>query len=442
MTDSTSLKVFKCPSCGGPLEPDRYASTTKCPYCGASVINPTTSNPTSTGTLSDVSRLAKEGKLDEAARIYSKITGLSHENAMFSVKSMAGVRDDDPPASAGANTYNAPQARPSYQMPPQPQPVYSPQPVVRARGGSCLSGVIRLVVILSILGTAFPAILGALKFQLPFDLPFLSGENPLIPEPFAKEVMSFSPSSLKDPRAIQVDGNGNILLFNYNSSEVQMFDPQGNEVFIMEITNSNGSRLYNDTMGVSRNGTIYIPGSDGIMVFNESGEKLSEITDDENLFIISNLKVGADDKLYARSNTGIVRFNEIGEIDLIIKNETIEEISGEYPSSDSMGVDAQGNIYFSQTFNKQVLKFSPTGEFLGSFSGDFDSVGEIAFDSYGRIYVVDFFDIKVFDANFNPVTTIDGSFWGVDFDSQGFMYAVTTQSDNVLKYEIRKPNTP
>lgn len=435
--ESQSLKVFKCPSCGSPLEPDKYASTTKCPYCGTSVVNPTTSAPT--GTLSDVTRLAREGKLEEAAHIYSKITGLSHENAMFSVKSMAGVRDEEP-ASFKPTSYSAPQPepRPSYQLPPTPQPVYRPK--VRARGG-CLTWVIQIIVLISILGSAFPAVLSALKFKLPFDLPFLTGENSFIPEPFAKEVMSFSPSSVKDPRAIQVDGNGNILVFNYNSSDIQTFDPTGNEVSIMKITESDGRELNNDKMGVSRNGTIYIPGFQSIMVFNENGERLREIPNTDQFFIIHSLLIGADDKLYARSSSGIIRFDENGQVDLFISDETLENLSGESPSIGALGVDAQGNIYFSGTFNKDILKFSPTGEFITKFPADFTSVREIVFDAYGRMYVVDFSEIKIYDADFNYLGNIDGAYWGVDFDNQGNMYGITTNSDKVIKFEVKKPET-
>jgi predicted RNA-binding Zn-ribbon protein involved in translation (DUF1610 family) len=436
MASDHSISVLKCPSCGAPIEPEKGASTMKCPYCAASIIIPESLRTSSHATLSDATRLAREGKLDEAAKIYSKITGLSYENAMFSVKSMAGIRDEE----LASDPYRS-LSQTNYQTPPLSQPVYT-QPTVRVRGGSCLSGIIRLIVLLSILGTAVPVILGALQFKLPFDLPFLSGENPIIPEPFAKEVMSFSPSSLKDPRAIGLDGTGNILVFNYNSSDIQMFNPEGDEIFLMKITESDGDELNNSNMGVSQNGTIYVPGFQGILAFNESGERLREIRDDEHLFIIYSVMVGADDKLYARSDSGIVRFNENGEIDLFISDETLEEISGEYPSTGAMGVDAQGNIYFSGTFNKDVLKFSPTGEFISSFGGDFTSVRHLAFDSYGRIYIVDFSDVKVYDANYNYVDTIDGSFWGVDFDKQNYMYALTTQGDNVLKFEVRAPNAP
>jgi LSD1 subclass zinc finger protein len=433
VNNTSSLKVFKCPSCGAPLDLKSDASTMKCPYCNGTVVVPDSLRESKPASLSDVTRLAKEGKLDEAAKIYSKITGLSHENAMFSVKSMAGIRDDDPVAKGSYPQ----QVSPSYQAPPTPQPVY--QPKVRVGGGSCISTVIRLVVFISILGSAVPALLGALQFKLPFDLPFFSEGNSIIPVPFAKEVMSFRASSLKDPRAIGLDGNGNIRVFNYNSSDVQIFDPEGKEISVLAITESNGKELNNDSMGVRRDGTMYIPGFQSIMIFNEKGERRGEIVNKEDLFIIYSVTVGADDKVYALSNTGIVRLNEDGKVDLRISEQTIEEATGESIGVGAMGVDAQGNIYFSGDFVSDILKFSPTGEFIDRFAGDFDSVRQIAFDNSGRIYVVDFFDVKVYDASHNYIDKIDGAFWGVDFDSQNNMYGVTTQGDKVVKFEIRNP---
>jgi hypothetical protein len=253
--------------------------------------------------------------------------------------------------------------------------------------------------------------------------------------------MSFRASSSKDPRAIGLDGNGNILVFNYNSSDVQIFDPEGNAISVLPITESNGKELSNDSMGVRRDGTMYIPGFQSIMIFNENGERLGEIVNKEDLFIIYSVTVGADDKLYALSNTGIVRLNENGEVDLRISEETLQEVTGESIGIGAMGVDAQGNIYFSGDFVTDILKFSPTGEFIDRFAGDFTSVKEIAFDNSGRIYVVDFFDVKVYDASHNYINKIDGAFWGVDFDSQNNMYGITTQGDKVVKFEIQNPQT-
>jgi predicted RNA-binding Zn-ribbon protein involved in translation (DUF1610 family) len=433
--ESQSLKVFKCPSCGAPLDLHSNASSMKCPYCGGTVVVPESIRASKPASLSDVTRLAKEGKLDEAARIYSKITGLSHENAMFSVKSMAGHREDDPVAKGSYPQ----QVSPNYQAPPMPQPVY--QPNVRVGGGSCISTVIRLVVFISILGSAIPALLGALQFKLPFDLPFLTGENSILPTPFAEEILKVSTSVLKDPRAIGVDGSRNVLTLNYNDSKVHIFDSQGNHLSDFTATESDGRDLNPDNMVIGSDGTMYIPGFNGILVYNQNGELLRELINKEDLFIIHSISIGPNNVLYAISSDGIIRLNADGSTSLKITQETIEDVSGSSPGFGALGVDAYGNIYFSGSINKDVLKFSPTGEFIDSFSGEFDSVRQITFDNYGRIYVVDFFDVKVYDENYNFVAEIDGSFWGVDFDSQNFMYAITSQGDNILKYQLKAPET-
>ena len=53
--------------------------------------------------------------------------------------------------------------------------------------------------------------------------------------------------------------------------------------------------------------------------------------------------------------------------------------------------------------------------------------------------MVDFFEVQVFDSDFNYITSIDGQFMDVDFDAQDYMFGVKNLSNNVEKYEIQKP---
>lgn len=439
MSNDISLEVFKCPTCGAPLNPEKGASSMKCPYCGAFIVIPESLRTPEHTSLSDVSRLAKEGKLEEAARIYSKITGLKHEYAMESVKSMAGVRDEEP-ASNYPKAVNQQPIRPSYQTPPQPQPVYT-QPKVKGRNASCLSAAIRFVIFIAVLSTAVPVILKALQFKLPS----FSQENSIIPIPFAKEVESFNPGMSRDPRAIGLDGNGSIYVLDYSNDEVLIFDPQGNRTKNIKVSN-NGNRIYASNMAVSRDGVIYIPAASKILVIAENGGTLKEINADFGN--IHSIAMGANNILYAKMTDGVVRFDQNGSGTLVITNETLEEISGEFPGSGVVGADAQGNIYFSGTFNRAILKFSPDGEYIDQLGGnstsnftpgEFTSPRQITFDGYGRIYVVDFFDIQVFDIDFNYIDRIKGQFWGVGFDAQNNMYGVTNLGNNVEKYEIQHP---
>ncbi len=142
MAKDASMRAFKCPSCGAPLEPESGTLTMKCPYCGGTVIIPEslrTSPPSSGPSIGEVFQfglngvdlnqimgnamhlpqaisLAQQGKIDEAADMYSQITGLAHPDAVKAVTEMAAGRAVSlTPGRPGVNwqqietTYNQPQ---------------------------------------------------------------------------------------------------------------------------------------------------------------------------------------------------------------------------------------------------------------------------------------------------------------------------------------------
>lgn len=441
----------------------------KCPYCGASVIIPETLRASSSATgsnssdvsasLSDVTRLAKEGKLEEAAKIYSKITGLNSEYAMMSVKSMAGIRDDEPqtpnsaPAKAqsyspGPVIFNPPQTG---SRPGEPFVVDSvpsmPMPTTRRRNRSCLGGIINLIVFIAIMSSVFPSILRDLPFKLPtvfpFEIPFLPSVDSIIPAPFAAEVSSFNPG-LSDPRGIGVDNNGNVVVGNFSGGEIKVFDPAGN--LISSFTAEGDPNLTN--LVVSRDGVIYIP-SDTILMYNVNGEKLGEVGE-KNLFGYNHVALGPGNSVHAMTLDALLRFDESGQVDLQIPVETLEEISGETIGIGSIAVDGQGNIYFWGNFDATILKFSPQGEYLTKFGGEdnssssftpgkFVSPHQITFDNFGRMYVVDFFNIQVLDANGNYLDKIEPGHYGAAFDAQNNMYAITAVGHDVVKYTVGNP---
>jgi len=457
--ESQSLKVFKCPSCGGPLEPQQNASTIKCPYCGASVVIPEAYRTAPTGTLSDVSRLAKEGKLDEAAKIYSKITGLSGEYAMMSVKSMAGIRDDEPqrpppsampnasPFSPGQVVFTPPQTS---SRPGEPFVVESLPPASRPRRrrGSCLGGIINVIIFIVVVSSVFPSIFDKLPFKLPtefpFEIPFLPSVDAIIPAPFADDVLEFSTRGMSDPRAIGVDGEGNIIVGNFSGGEFKVFDPTGD--LISSFTVEGDPNLTN--IAVSRDGVIYIP-SKTILMYNVRGEKLGDVGT-TNMFGYNHVALGPGNTVHAVTLDAIQRFDESGRVDLEIPMEKLEELSGEPIGMGQIAVDPLGNIYFWGNFDATIFKFSPQGEYLSSFGGEdnssssftpgkFVSPHQITFDNYGRMYVVDFFNIQVLDANGNYINKIEPGHYGAAFDAQNNMYAITAVGHDVVKYTVKKP---
>ncbi len=114
MANDSSIRVFKCPTCGAPLEPTPGAQSLVCSYCGGTVIIPESLRipaPAAPGNLPQynfgridmnamltqsalfprVFTLAQQGKFDEAAQIYSQLTGLAPDEALKAVKGMAGL---------------------------------------------------------------------------------------------------------------------------------------------------------------------------------------------------------------------------------------------------------------------------------------------------------------------------------------------------------------
>lgn len=113
MPESTStMRLLKCPACGGPLEPPTGESTMKCLYCGSSVVIPeslrlpakdvSTPQPSLFSGIDmsamvgygtqwgEVVRLAQAGNREEAVRKYMKLTGNDESSARQMVNSLSG----------------------------------------------------------------------------------------------------------------------------------------------------------------------------------------------------------------------------------------------------------------------------------------------------------------------------------------------------------------
>lgn len=129
MSDYT-MKLIKCPSCGGPIDPPGGESTAKCPYCGSAVIIPESlrkpaasqqQSSSSAGMFgmdlgsmmgygaqwSQVVQLAQQGKKDEAVQKYLSFSSVSEADARRTVEGLSNsqVYDVGAYASSVANAY-------------------------------------------------------------------------------------------------------------------------------------------------------------------------------------------------------------------------------------------------------------------------------------------------------------------------------------------------
>jgi predicted RNA-binding Zn-ribbon protein involved in translation (DUF1610 family) len=128
-----NMKLIKCPSCGGPIDPPGGESAVKCPYCGSAVVIPESLRKPAVSTevqsslassanmfgmdlnsmmgygaqWSQVVQLAQQGKKEEAVKKYLSFSSVSEADARRTVEglSTSQVYDVGAYASNVANAY-------------------------------------------------------------------------------------------------------------------------------------------------------------------------------------------------------------------------------------------------------------------------------------------------------------------------------------------------
>src|SRR5688572_1958674 len=108
MSDYT-MKLLKCPACGGPVDPPSGQSTMKCPYCSNAIVIPEslrhkekTSESASVFSgieyssmvgygkqWGEVVSLAQGGNKEEALKKYVALTGQSESDAKYTVDALS-----------------------------------------------------------------------------------------------------------------------------------------------------------------------------------------------------------------------------------------------------------------------------------------------------------------------------------------------------------------
>ena len=121
-----TMRLLKCPSCGGPIDPPSGENMVKCPYCSNAVIipeslrKPDPNQKQEQGSLfsgidisamngygaqwSQVVQLAQSGKKDEALKKYLSFTTISEADARHTVEALAGAQTYEFTPGAGYNS--------------------------------------------------------------------------------------------------------------------------------------------------------------------------------------------------------------------------------------------------------------------------------------------------------------------------------------------------
>jgi DNA-directed RNA polymerase subunit RPC12/RpoP len=466
-----TTKLFKCPGCGAPLEPPAGETTMRCIYCGNSVIIPKDlrSTPRMDGfessdggmdlnqllgeglQLAEVQRLIQTDNKIEAIKRYREITGVGLKEAKDAVDAM----------EAGQSIRIGQNVSVATMRPRASQTVRVPQSAYNWIGcviflfvaGILASVFVPILFALPALGALVGVVnsaedqVGAISTTVA-DLP-----NPAMPTAtpsFAQAIFSFGEEGsgagmFDDPRYVGVDRDGNIFVGDYGDGRVQVFDPQGRFLRLINLGEN-----YVMGMAVAPDGTLYLSYSGDIHVFDPTGQEINKGDYGHNL---GKIALGADGSLYAVSSSeDIIRYGPDGKQNLTI-TDAFSSITNDSELDVILAVDGLGKIYALGTFNNLVLIYGPDGKFIDRFGGDttkaaqgvdpghFQAADTIAVDGYGRIYVSDIWGIQVFNADGQYLDFIDlesGVAFGMAFDLQNNFY-IASNVPTIYKMTIQKP---
>ncbi len=224
---------------------------------------------------------------------------------------------------------------------------------------------------------------------------------------------------LSYPKGVALDAQGNAYVADSQNHRVVKYDAQGR--FVMQF-GSQGSAAgqFNEPWGVAvgPDGSIYVADT-----WNHRVQKFDAAGQFQTMWGL---------------------FGDVGGV----------AQGGEnlFYGPRDIAVDANGDVYVTDTGNKRVVKFSASGQYLGQWGGTGVEVGQfmepvgLAVDSQGNFYVADTWNrrIQKFDRNWVPVAQWPFVGWEgesvvnkpyLDVDGQGNLYITDPEMFRVVKFD-------